>query len=75
MEMIKILDKLHETGELRDLVLSGLISPNVLIQRKIFHAYNLQIDNGVSKMQSVVDVSTVFCVSERMVYRVLKRFK
>lgn len=72
---IQILDKLHESGELRNLVHSGLISTNVLTWRKIYHAYHLQIEKGVKSTQAVTDVSDVFGVSERMVYNVLNKLK
>lgn len=72
---INILDKLHESGELRNLVHSGLISPNVILWRKIYHSYQLEILKGHVKTQAVENVSIVFGVDTRTVYRILKRMK
>ena len=72
---IELLDKLHDSGELRELVHSGLVSPNVITWRKIYHAYNLQILKGVKKTQAITDIGDVFGVSEKTVYLVLRRFK
>lgn len=72
---IELLDRLHDSGELRDLVHSGLVSPSVIKWRKIYHAYNLQINKGVKKTQAITDIGDVFDVSEKTVYLVLKKFK
>jgi hypothetical protein len=72
---IDILDKLHESGELRELVHSGLISHNVIFWRKIYHAYHSQMEKGEKSTQAVSDVADVFGISDRMVYRILQRFK
>lgn len=72
---IQILDKLHESGELRNLITSGLVSENVLLWRKIWHCYHNEIDKGVQRMQAIQNVSDVFAVENRTVYRVLKRLK
>lgn len=70
---IDTLDKLYDSGDLRDLLQSGLISVNVLIWYKIYKAFIFQIENGVKKSQAITDVSDVFGVSERVVYRVIER--
>lgn len=75
MRPIDVLDKLYESGELMELAKSGLLSTSVLIYRKIFHAYNFQINNEVNKMQAVTDVADVFGVSESMVYKILKKLR
>ena len=72
---IKLLEKLHDSGELHELLRSGLISVNVLTWYKIYKAYKFQMENGVKKTQSITDVSDVFGVSERIVYRIIKRFE
>lgn len=72
---IDILDKLHESGELRELVHSGLVSPNVIFWRKIYHAYHKQIEDGSRPSQAVSDVADVFGIADRNVYRILQRFK
>lgn len=72
---IELLDKLHDNGELLELVNSGLVSTSVITWRKIYHAYNLQINKGVKKTQAITDIGDVFGVSEKTVYLVLKRFK
>lgn len=72
---IEILDRLHESGELRILVHSGIISHNVIFWRKIYHAYHSQMSKGEKSTQAVSDVADVFGISDREVYRILKRFK
>lgn len=72
---IEILDRLHDSGELRELVYSGLISHNVTLWRKVYHACNTQVDSGVKKSQAVTNVADTFGISDRMVYRILERFK
>lgn len=72
---IRIIDRLHESGELRNLVQSGLVSENVILWRKIYHGYESEILKGHVKTQAVENVSIVFGVDTRTVYRVLKRMK
>ena len=70
---IDTLDKLYDSGDLNDLLRSGLISVNVLIWYKIYKAFTFQLDNGVKKTQAITDVADVFGVSERVVYRVIEK--
>lgn len=70
---IDTLDKLYDSGDLNDLLKSGLISVNVLIWYKIYKSFTFQIDNGVKKSQAITDVSDVFGVSESTVYRIIER--
>jgi len=72
---IKLLEKLHDSGELHDLLRSGLISVNVLTWFKIYKSFKFQMEKGVKKTQAITDVSDVFGVSERIVYRIIKRFE
>ena len=71
----EILDRLHNTGELRNLVSSGLVSSNVILWRKIYHGYESEILKGHVKTQAVENVSIVFGVDTRTVYRVIKRMR
>lgn len=75
MSMIETLDRLYESGELRDLIRGGLIAPNVLYWRKVFKCYENEISKGVTKMQAVENVCEVFKIEQRTVYRILKRMK
>lgn len=75
MKTIEVLDELHESGKLIELAKAGLVSTSILIYRKVYHAYNFQLLNGVMKTQAITDVSDVFGISERMTYRILKKFK
>ena len=75
MKTIDVLDELHENGKLIELAKAGLLSTSILIYRKVYHAYNFQLVNGVAKTQAIKDVSDVFGISERMTYRILKKFK
>lgn len=70
---IDTLDKLYDSGDLNDLLKSGLISVNVLIWYKIYKSFTFQLDNGVKKTQAITDVSDVFGVSESTVYRIIER--
>jgi hypothetical protein len=75
MRPIEVLDKLYESGELMHLAKSGLLSTSVLIYRKIYHAYEFQLLNGVSKEQAKTDISGVFGMSERQISRVISKLK
>lgn len=72
---IEILDDLYDSGKLRQMVNAGLISINIVIWRKIWHAYQLQIKNGSPKFKAVKEVSDIFDISERQIYRILKKLK
>lgn len=72
---IDILERLHESGELSDLIQGGLVSINVLMWYKIYKSYVFQMNNGVKKTQAITDISDVFNVSERIVYRVISKFE
>lgn len=72
---IEILDDLYESGKLRQMVNAGLISINIIIWRKVWHAYQLQIKNGSAKFNAVKEVSEIFNISERQIYRILKNLK
>lgn len=72
---IDILERLHDSGELRDLIQGGLVSINVLMWYKIYKSYTFQMENGVRKTQAITDISDVFNVSERIVYRVIAKFE
>ena len=72
---IEILDKLNDSGELSSLIRGGLVSVNVLLWYKIYKAYVFQIEKGVKKTQAITDISDVFGVSERIVYRVIAKFE
>lgn len=74
MMTIDVIDKLYESGDLRSLVVSGIIDPSVLEHRKIYHAfYKYKESNGVTNVKAAKDVGAVFGVSDRTVYRVLSR--
>lgn len=72
---IDIIDELHDSGGLRNLVQSGLVSSNVILWRKIYHCYESEILKGHVKTQAVENVSIVFSVDTRTVYRVIKRMR
>ena len=75
MRAIDVLDELHDNGKLIELAKAGLVSTSILVYRKIYHAYEFQILNGVAKTQAITDVSDVFGMSERMIYRVINKLK
>lgn len=72
---IEVLDRLYDSGELHQLLDAGLISVNVIVWRKIYHAYNLRLSQGVNSLQAVSDTADVFRISDRSVYRTIERLK
>jgi hypothetical protein len=72
---INILDKLHESGELRELVQSGIISSKVIYWMRVYHSYHTQVEGGTQKTQAVYNVADIFGIQERMVYRILQILK
>lgn len=69
------MDKLYDSGDLRELVKAGIVSLEILEQRKIYHAFYAHIEkNQVGKVQAAKDVGKVFGVSSRHVYSILKKF-
>jgi len=72
---ILILNKLHESGELRSLVLSGIISVNVLEWRKMYNCYQDLINKGISKADAVRGAADTYNTSYRTVYRVIEKLK
>jgi hypothetical protein len=75
MRAIDVLDELHENGKLIELAKAGLVSTSILIYRKVYHAYEFQLLNGVKKTQAITDIGDVFGISERMVYRIINKLK
>ena len=75
MRAIEVLDKLHDSGDLIELAKAGLVSTSILLYRKVYHAYQFQLLNGVKKTQAITDIGDVFGISERMVYRIINKFK
>jgi hypothetical protein len=71
--VIDLLDKLHESGDLKALFKAGVISPSVIQWRKIYHTYKGQIENGRTKTQAVNETSDVHDCSVDQVYRVIRR--
>lgn len=72
---IDILERLHDSGELRELIQGGLVSVNVLMWYKIYKSFVFQMESGVKKTQAITDIADVFGVSERIVYRVIAKFE
>lgn len=72
---IEVLDRLYDSGELKQLLDAGLISINVIVWRKIYHAYNLRLSQGVPSLQAISDTADVFRISDRSVYRTIERLK
>ncbi len=73
MNSIQILDKLQDKGELRCLVQQGLISVNIILWQKVYHAYKFQIENGSTKTGAVNEVGDVFDIDRSTVYRILNK--
>lgn len=68
---IKLLDKLYETGELRALMQLGVISPNAVTWRKVYHLHEERLNAGSAKMLAKLEVSDVHNLSLKSVYRIL----
>ena len=71
--VIDLLDKLHESGDLKALFKAGVISSSVIQWRKIYHTYKGQIDNGSSNAQAIAETSEVQNCTIDQVYKVVKR--
>lgn len=69
---IEVIDRLYETGDLRKLIHSGILSPNVLTYRKVFHLYNERRQLGRKKMDALEDVSFTFGYGYTQIYTILK---
>jgi hypothetical protein len=72
---ILILNRLHESGDLRSLVLSGIVSVNVLEWRKMYNCYQDLRLKGVAKYEAIRGTADVHGTSYRTVYRVIEKFK
>ncbi len=70
--IINLIDKLYESGELLSLIKCGVVPPQILMYRKIYHSHQERIQSGRKKMEAKDDVCFVFDVSQRTVYRVIK---
>lgn len=63
MKAIDLLDNLHHTGQLSQLVKAGFMHPSTIVNRNIYHAYNARLIETKSRMQAMEDVSVNFGVS------------
>lgn len=73
MRTIDILDDLYDSGKMRLLVQHGLLSINLDQWRKIYKAHESRIKTGSKPYQAVKDISDLFEVSEKTVYRILEK--
>lgn len=71
--VIDLLDKLHESGDLKALFKAGVISPSVIQWRKIYHTYKGQIESGRTNARAIDEASEVHNCSIDQVYKVVKR--
>jgi hypothetical protein len=42
---------------------------------RVYHSYHSQVEKGIKKTQAVYNVSDIFAISDRMVYRILEKLK
>ena len=75
MKTIELVDKLYESGDLKQLVDHGLVSVNIYEWRKIYKSYLNRLEAGRSKLHAKQDVSDTFDVSLKTVYRVVSRME
>lgn len=69
---IDLVDRLYESKDLESLMLCGLISPNVLLMRKMYHTHKARIEAGEKRVDAVNQTAKTFSVSQTTVYRALK---
>lgn len=72
---IKILQKLKENGELQELLEAGLLSTQILNEMKIFYSYEDLTSRNKKKTEAVKDISKLYRISERSIYRIIKKLK
>lgn len=74
MPAIEIINKLDEAGDLKTLVLSGLIPNSVLSHRDVYNFVDAQKKSGVRVTHAVVNAAYRFDIRERQVWRIIKAF-
>lgn len=72
---IEIIDRLKESGDLDYLLRAGLLSPTVLVWRKIYHTYQSRLEAGEKKMKAMQQTCETWDVSKSTCYRALNAMK
>ncbi len=72
MSVIKLLNKLDVNGSLRKLYKGGYVSPKVFTDMDVMNKYNA-LDSKLKKVEKVQKISSQTGISERQVYRILKK--
>ena len=73
--VINLLDRLHNSGELKALYNAGVISSSSINNRKIYHTYIDRIKNNIPKGEAVKDAASVHSVSLMTVYTAIKKME
>lgn len=73
--VIELLDKLHESGDLKALFRAGVVSQSAINSRKIYHTYIDRINNNTPKGKSVRDTANVHNTSLKTVYTAIKNME
>lgn len=74
-KVIEILDEMHASGELVQLVASGLVSGSVVVWREIYHKYTEELEEVKSKMQAAENIANDFNISVRTVSYIRDRME
>jgi hypothetical protein len=70
--VIDLLDKLHESGDLKLLFQSGMVSSKVILQRRIYHTYKSRTEFNSKNHKAVKETAGVHNVSTNTVYKIIR---
>ena len=71
----KLLTRLEESGDLKDLVISGFCAPVVIRDLNIFRYVDARTVTGDGQSRAVRDAAKAFRCCESSVWKTLKKFK
>jgi hypothetical protein len=71
----EILSKMYDDGSLKSLVMSGIISPDVMGWYRINAMYKHLLSSGKKTHEAVKDTADFFRLSDRSIYRIIAKFK
>ena len=73
--VIDLLDRLHNSGDLKVLFNSGVVSGSVIEWRKIYHTYKGGINQGVKKTIAVEETSEVHSCTIDHVFKTIRKME
>lgn len=75
MSNYKTLCNLESTGELTNLVRSGLMPVKIGTHLEIYRMVDMRIKTGTKKTDAIMEASVNFKVCERTVFRIIKSLR